>query len=112
MIRNTIVVHGLNQSGLGAPSLSVFPTSYSCAATESSQGFTLTVATNDQEWSYEISYTIWAIPWIEVSDASEEGDDTVTITCLENTGAERTGKVTFTSPYCKNVEVNITQAAA
>lgn len=111
MIRNTIIVHGLNQSGLGAPSLSVFPLSFECPSAGDSQNFYVTVATEDQEWSYSISYTIWALPWIEVTGASEEGNDTITVTCLENLGAERTGKITFTSDYCKNVEVTITQSA-
>ena len=112
MIRNTIIVNSLNQAGIGAASLSVFPTSFDCAAAGDSQNFTLTVASSSQEWSYEIDYTIWGLPWITVSEASEIGDDIVVIMCEENTGAERTGTVTFTSDYCKNVVVSITQVAA
>jgi len=111
MIRNLPVFNIINGAGGDRPRLDVTPNSLSVAATESFNDITIVVGYADQTWDYEISYEITALPWIMVTGASKEGDDTCVITVLENTGAARVGYVTFTSDYCANEVVTITQAA-
>lgn len=110
MIRNTIIVHGINHSN-PAPTLTVFPESLNLSYTADSDTVEVAVAFTTQEWSYSVDLG-HAPVWGYVSGASEIGNDITTIGVYENTtGSPRTGSVTFSSDYCDDVVVVVHQAA-
>lgn len=111
MIHNIIVLHGQNQNVSDRASLGVSPITINATSAETITDITVTVGYEEQTWDYAVSYEIWALPWIMVTGASKEGNDICVITVLENLGAARVGYVTFTSDYCSNKVITITQSA-
>lgn len=107
MIRNLVTVRGANQHKNVPPSLSVSPVVIAPTAAYGFTTVTVTVASNDQDWDYEIS--AGDDTWIAVNDASKEGSDTCYIIYGTNPYDERAGSVTFTSNGCANVVVTVTQ---
>lgn len=107
MIRNNSIVNTLNQSHGTVPSLAISLSVVYAAWGSNSTSRTITVATEEQEWDYEIDCS-----WLTVTGASGEGTDSFLISWTANTGDERIGIITFTSDYCKSVFVTVTQAAS
>jgi len=110
MIRNNLILHGLNRAVGGyVPSLSISPDVLNFNQYPDTQSVDVYVADVSQAWGYEISSG--DEEWITVSGATGIGDDSVdiSVTVFNPTNPPRTGTVTFTSDLCANVVLTVNQ---
>jgi hypothetical protein len=106
MIRNTIVVNGINKSSGGhVPYLYTTITSASFTMVGGTEVFTVAVADPTQVWSTDKN-----IPWVTVIGTLVGTDPNVAIVCDESPYIiTRSGIVTISSQYCANILITITQ---
>ena len=110
MIRNAIIVHGLNKAHGGyTPSLSVTPLTAHYDEEGGFETITVVVADPTQVWAVVCSQA-----WFSILGASLEGDDTFRIICdAQPEGAQppRSGTVTVTSNLCADKVITVSQDA-
>ncbi|MCL2735134.1 MAG: hypothetical protein FWD75_00695 [Propionibacteriaceae bacterium] len=97
----------VSQSGMSIlPSITVDPSTWQVPSDASADTFVAVTASTS--WTASSSD-----PWLTVSPASGAGDESVMLTVSENTGAERSGVVTFstTGPEVVSATVMVTQPA-
>jgi hypothetical protein len=114
MIRNTVIVHGLNQMHDGyVPSLAVDPLTAHFPVEGGIRGTAVQVSVNvadpTQSWG-----VVCSAAWFNVTGASLAGDDTFDINCdPQPAGAQppRSGTVTVSSTDCADKIINVSQDA-
>ncbi len=111
MIRNTIIINGINGEHPLAPTLDVTPMVFNVGEEGMVSGnISVSVASQEQEWSYEVSHD-----WLRIFNASLVGNDsTIRLQVDPQPQGEqppRQGSVTFRSDTCADKVVTVNQVA-